>query len=245
MVRLPAPPRLSLVVPAYNEERRLPATLETINAYLGGLGGDSELFVVDDGSTDGTAAAVAETARRWPRTRLLQYSHRGKGHAVKQGMLAATGDYLLLSDADLSVPLEELARFLPPATEADVVIGSRELPGAQRLGEPAFRHLMGRVFNRLVRWITGLPYRDTQCGFKLFRRSTAQSLFALQRVDGFGFDVEILYLARQRGLAVVWRYGTESRVRPLRHSLTMLGEALAVRWNVWRGTYTAPPDEPR
>jgi dolichyl-phosphate beta-glucosyltransferase len=158
-------------------------------------------------------------------------------------MRAAQGENLLLCDADLAVPVEELPRFLPPATEADVVIASREIPGARRVGEPAHRHLLGRAFNWVVRRVTGLPFADTQCGFKLFRRSAARELFALQRIDGFGFDVELLYLARRRGLRIVelpvlWRYGEGSRVRPWRHSWAMLGEALAVRWNAWRGRYS-------
>ena len=151
-----ASPWVSIVIPAYNEERRLPASLVAVNAFLDGTEGAAEVLVVDDGSTDGTASVVDEAAERWPRTRLLRFPHRGKGHAVKQGMLAARGDYLLLCDADLSVSIQELPAFLPPATEADVAIGSRELPGSRRLGEPVHRHLMGRVFNRLVRWITGL-----------------------------------------------------------------------------------------
>lgn len=234
--------RLSIVVPAFNEESRLPATLEAINTFLDGLSFEAEIVVADDGSADGTARVAAEAAEKWPRTRLLQLPHRGKGHAVKQGMLVAKGEYLLLSDADLSVPIEEAHRFLPPDMDADIAIGSREAPGAQRLGEPEYRHLMGRIFNRIVRTITGLPFQDTQCGFKMFRRDLAQALFDRQRTDGFGFDAELLFLAQRRHLRiveipVVWRYGEESRVRPVRHSLAMVGEALMIRWNWLRGGY--------
>ncbi len=235
-------PWVSVVIPAYDEERRLPASLEAVNAYLDGFPYASEVVVADDGSSDGTARVVEQVAERWPRTRVLRLPHKGKGHAVKQGMLAATGAYRLMCDADLSVPIEDLTRFLPPEAQGDVVIGSREAQGAKRLDEPAVRHIMGRIFNRVVAVITGLPYADTQCGFKMFTAAAAERLFSQQTIDGFGFDVELLYLARRYRFRVVekpvvWKYGTESRVKPVRHSLAMVREALTVRLQGWRGRY--------
>lgn len=235
-------PWVSIVIPAYNEERRLPASLKAVNAFLDAFPHASEVIVADDGSADGTVRVAEEAAHRWSRTRVLQLPHRGKGHAVKQGMLAARGAYRLMCDADLSVSIEDLPRFLPPQAQGDVVIGSREAEGARRLDEPALRHVMGRIFNRIVATITGLPYADTQCGFKAFTGEAAQRLFSQQRIEGFGFDVEILFLTRRYRyqvveMPVVWTYGTESRVKPVRHSLAMVREALTVRVNGWRGLY--------
>ena len=235
---------LSIIIPAYNEARRLPATLEALNEYLDARHPDAEVVVADDGSADATGEHTREAARRWSRIRLLEMPHRGKGHAVRQGMLAALGEVRLFMDADRAVPLEAIEPFLEAMSSADVVIASREAPGARRIGEPPNRHLMGRVFNLAVRLMAGLPYRDTQCGFKAFRASAAQALFSRQQVDGFGFDAEVLYLARRLGLRVVelpveWRYGVESKVR-LRHPVQMLGELAGVRWRALRGGYEAP-----
>ncbi|MBI4235950.1 MAG: glycosyltransferase family 2 protein [Chloroflexi bacterium] len=239
-----AGPLLSVVLPAYNEARRLPAALEELNRYLDERFPSAEVVVADDGSTDGTAAAVRAAAERWSRVRLLALPHRGKGHAVRQGMLAAQGEVRLFSDVDLAVPPEFIGAFVEAACSADVVIASRELPGAQRVGEPRRRHLMGRVFNLVVRLMTGLPYGDTQCGFKALRAGAAQDLFSRQRTDGFGFDVEVLYLARRWGLrvaerAVEWHYGAESRVR-WRHPVQMVWEVWVVRWRSWCGRYARP-----
>ncbi|MBI4328876.1 MAG: glycosyltransferase family 2 protein [Chloroflexi bacterium] len=241
----PHPPAvLSIVIPAFNEERRIGLTLETVDDYLEATYSSSEIVVADDGSADGTAKRVEEAATRRPRIRLLRLPHRGKGHAVQKGMLAAQGDVRLFSDADLSVPIQSLPLFLLPAQTADVVIASREVHGAIRLGEPASRHLMGRVFNRAVGLLTGLSFSDTQCGFKSFTRPAAEAIFPHQRVHGFGFDVEVLYLARRLGFRVVevpveWHYAPGSKIQPWRHSFTMLAEAASVRWNAMRGRYPA------
>jgi len=204
---------------------------------------DAEVIVVDDGSQDDTAGVVQRFSVAYPYIRLIRNEHRGKGHAVKTGMLAARGEHLFQCDADLSMPIEELSRFLPPVlTDYDVAIGSREVPGARRYGEPAYRHLMGRVFNLIVRLFAVRGFQDTQCGFKCFRREVARDLFSAQTMDGFGFDVEILFIARRRGYHVVevpidWYFRANSRVSPVKDTVRMLRDVLRVRWNAWRGKY--------
>ena len=236
-------PLLSIVVPAYNEERRLPKTLPRIAAFLQAQGYPGEVIVVDDGSGDSTAKVVADMAAQLPVITLIRNEHRGKGYAVKTGMLAARGDYLFLCDADLSMPIEEVAKFVPPALEEyDVAIGSREIEGAARYDEPSLRHLMGRVFNFLVRVLAVRGFEDTQAGFKCFRREVARDLFPYQTMDGFGFDVEILFLAQKRGYRIVeipinWYYMTNRRVSPVGDSVRMVREILQVRLNDWRGRY--------
>ena len=230
-----APPRLSVVVPAYNEEARISRTLRRIVDYLDGQDYPWELIVADDGSTDGTAEAVAGIGGL-PWIRLLSLEHRGKGWAVRNGMLAATGDYRLLCDADLSVPIEQVERLMPPAgADADIAVGSREAPGAARYGEPGGRHVMGRVYNGLARRLAAPGLADTQCGFKCFRAGAAAKLFNRQTMDGFAFDVELLYLARRLGLSIAevgvdWYYQEHSKVRPLRDSLAMTLDLLRIRW---------------
>ena len=227
---------LSVVIPAYNEERRLPETLAAVSDYLSRLPDLWEIVVADDGSEDGTAAIVQDFARQEARLRLITLPHRGKGSAVKHGMLAAVGEYRFLCDADLSMPIEFLGRLLPPSAPAtDIVIGSREAPGARRLGEPRRRRLMGRVFNAMTRLLTVPGIADTQCGFKVFREDTAQALFTQQTLDGFAFDAEILFLARRYGFTIAetgieWHYRAESKVRPFRDSWRTLRDLLIIRW---------------
>jgi dolichyl-phosphate beta-glucosyltransferase len=236
-------PFLSIVVPAYNEGRRLPETLPRMVDFVEAQEYCAEVIVVDDGSTDNTAGVVEVVAEDASSVRLVRNEHRGKGYAVKTGALAAQGDHVFLCDADLSMPIEEVARFLPPAlAEYDVAIGSREVEGARRYGEPGLRHLMGRVFNTLVRLLAVGGFQDTQAGFKCFKREAAHELFPYQTMDGFGFDVEILFIARKRGLRIVevpinWYYMSNSRVSPLRDSVRMVREILQVRINDWRGLY--------
>lgn len=226
---------LSIVIPAYNEERRLPQTLHLLRAYLGLQRLTAEVLVVDDGSSDGTATVVEAALREWPQLRLLGLPHRGKGSAVRAGMLAATGRVRFLADADLSMPPHQLSGFLELLAQgAQVVVGSREGSGARRIGEPAIRHALGRVFNRAARalGLTDLP--DTQCGFKAFIAAAADRLFAEQTVDGFAFDLEILYLAKRHGyriavLPIEWCFDADSRVSPLVDSLRMLKDILVVR----------------
>ena len=255
-------PLLSIVIPAYNEQLRLPTTLETIRAYVQQVQADVEVLVADDGSSDTTAHIVQQMAHTWSQLRLLSLDHRGKGFAVRAGALAACGEYVLLCDADLAVPIEEWDRMLPIFVDqhADVVIGSREGQGARREGEPFHRHVMGRVFNMLVRVLVVGNFRDTQCGFKAFRRAVAHDLFGRARIYGddapviqgaavTAFDVEIIYLAVKRGyrvieLPVLWHYGVETKVDPIRDALRNLRDIIRVRWLAIQGAYTHL-DEPR
>jgi glycosyltransferase involved in cell wall biosynthesis len=236
-------PFLSIVVPAYNEERRLPQTLPRIVEFVEAQEYPSEVIVVDDGSTDTTASVVEGIAAEAPSVKLIKNEHRGKGSAVKTGAMAAQGDHIFLCDADLSMPIEEVANFLPPALEDyDVAIGSREVEGARRYDEPGLRHLMGRVFNTLVRLLAVRGFQDTQAGFKCFSREAAREVFPYQTMDGWGFDVEILFIAQKRGYRIVevpinWYYMTNSRVSPVGDSIRMFREILQVRMNDWRGLY--------
>ena len=202
-----------------------------------------EIVVADDGSSDGTAQAVENEASNNARVRLLSLDHRGKGWAVKNGMAAATGTYRLLCDADLSVPIEQVERLLIPlAKDCDIAIGSREAQGAVRFGEPVRRHLMGRIYNELVRRLTVPALEDTQCGFKCFKTGFANQLFGLQTMDGFAFDVEVLYMAWKQGLLITetgvdWYYQKNSKVRTIRDSSMMTLDLLKIRW---RHRKTAP-----
>lgn len=250
-------PDLSVVIPAYNEERRLPATLARVFGFAATLGLRAEVLVADDGSSDGTAAGVEALAARYPGLRLLRLPHAGKAHAVRRGVQASRGRVVFMCDADLSMPIEDLPKLLAALDGgADIAIGSREAPGAQRFGEPAYRHLMGRVFNRVVRALTGIPFQDTQCGFKCFRGPVAQALFAglqlyraprgvLRGPMVTGFDVEVLFLAHKWGYRVVevpirWYHAPGSKVQPAKDTLRMLRDVLAVRWHDLRGHYGAP-----
>ena len=210
--------------------------MEQVIAFLVSRPYSWEIVVADDGSTDATARLVMELADGRPEVKLLRLTHRGKGWAVKHGMLAASGEYRFLCDADLSMPIEQVERFLPPQIgEAAIVVGSREAPGASRIGEPVRRHLMGRFYNWLVRLAAVPGISDTQCGFKCFPGEQASDLFQRQRITGFAFDVEILFLARQSGLKVTeigidWYFREESKVRPLLDSLVMTGDLIKIRW---------------
>lgn len=231
-----AVPYLSVVIPAYNEEIRIARTIGEVVAYLNGQAYPWEVVVADDGSTDATARLVADAAGGEVRVRVLSLPHRGKGWAVKNGMLAAAGQFRLLCDADLSVPIAQVERLLPVlAAGVDVAVGSREAPGAARYGEPSRRHLMGRVFNAVTRRMALPDLADTQCGFKGYRAAAANRLFAAATLDGFSFDVETLYLARRAGMTVReigvdWHYREHSKVRPLRDALAMAADLLRIRW---------------
>ena len=229
-------PRLSIIIPAFNEEARIRSTLDQVITFLASRPYSWEVVVADDGSTDATARLVSELAEGRPEVKILRLPHRGKGWAVKHGMLAATGAYRFLCDADLSMPIEQVERFLPPqCAEAAIVIGSREAPNSRRIGEPAPRHYMGRFYNWLVRWLAVPGIRDTQCGFKCFPGEQASVLFKRQRTNGFAFDVEILFLARQSGLTVTeigidWYFREHSKVRPLLDSMVMTWDLVKIRW---------------
>ena len=238
---------LSVVIPAYNEERRLPGTLAAIKDYLGRQPYAWEIIVADDGSVDRTAEAVRAAAAGAENLRLVPLPHRGKGSAVKQGMLSARGKYRFLCDADLSMPIEHLARLLPqPGAKMDIVIGSREATDARRIGEPRCRWLMGRVFNGMTRLLAVPGIADTQCGFKVFHGSAAEMLFAQQTLDGFAFDAEILFLARRWGfhiseVGIDWHYRSESKVRPFRDGWRTLRDLLIIRWRWLAGRYRTSP----
>jgi glycosyltransferase involved in cell wall biosynthesis len=239
-------PWLSVIIPAYNEERRLPATLEKIQSYLSRQSFAYEILVVDNGSTDRTADLAREYGGRFPAIRLVQTSLRGKGVAVRTGMLRAAGRYRFFCDADLSMPVEEFERFYPPQlADADVAIASREAKGARRFDEPPYRHFTGRIFSLAVKLLILRGFEDTQCGFKCFRDETAVDLFSIQRFDGWAFDVEVLYLASRRGyrireVPISWRYQSDSRIRLLGDSLGMFADLLRIRWNGMRGVYGRP-----
>lgn len=242
-------PFLTIVIPAYNEERRLPGTLEKIGAFLRSQSYRAEVLVVENGSTDGTSDVVRHFIAGLDAGASFQvallHSEPGKGAAVKTGMLAGKGAYLFICDADLSMPIEEVSKFLPPQlaeNSFDVAIASREIPGAVRHNEPAYRHLMGRVFNFIVRTLIIPGIEDTQCGFKLFTRAAAADIFPYQTINGWGFDPEVLYIANCRNLRVVevpinWYYMADSRVNPVRDTINMLREVLLVRRNGRRGLY--------
>jgi glycosyltransferase involved in cell wall biosynthesis len=236
-------PALSLVIPAYNEQARLPFTLSQIEAFVCRAHIDCEVLVVDNGSYDSTSAVVLQAAATFRGLRLLRTDRRGKGYAVRTGVLAAHGDVVIFADADLSWSVEDLPRFMAMVDEpTPVVIGSREGAGARRLDEPVYRHLMGRVFNRVVQSLAVPGIEDSQCGFKAFRADAARAIFTRQRIDGFGFDVEVLYLARRLGYGIRvvplrWEHKENSRVAPVRDTLTMFSDVLRVRFNAWRGNY--------
>lgn len=237
------PPLLSLVIPAFNEERRLPQTLPRALEWLRGQPWSWEIRVVDDGSTDGTCRVVDEIAARQPGLVLQREPHRGKGGAVRAGMLASRASFRFLCDADFSMPVEEVSRFLPPRLSGyDLAIATREGPGAVRVGEPTSRHLMGRGFNLLVTALLVRGIADTQCGFKCFSGAAADALFPLQTIDGFAFDVEVLFLARKAGMRIeqvpiTWYYMEASSVRPVRDTWRMLREVGRIRLRDLSGRY--------
>jgi glycosyltransferase involved in cell wall biosynthesis len=236
-------PDLSIVIPAYNEEHRLPATISALENFIHHNELPCEVIIVDNASADGTRLIVENAAQRLAWLRLISTEKRGKGLAVRAGVLAARGSTVLFADADRSWSLTDLVR-LPAliSNDSPIVIGSREEHGASRVGSPVYRILMSRVFNIVVQLLAVSGIRDTQCGFKVFRSDAARAIFTYQRIDGFGFDVEVLYLARRLGYSILeasllWEHRDGSRVSPVRDVLTMLGDVLRVRMNALRGRY--------
>ncbi len=234
-----ASPFLSVVVPAYNEALRLPHTLGRCVAFLESWNETWEIIVVDDGSSDDTAAIVERLHGRDERIRLLRADHGGKGSAVRTGMLSAQGRWRLFADADLSMDLSELPKFFEQPT--DVAIASREAAGAERIGEPLTRHLVGRLFNLCVRALVVPGIHDTQCGYKLFTDSATRTLFSASRVDGFAFDVELIFLARRAGLRIrevpiVWRHKPGTRVK-MQTGLAAFRQLLQIRRHALVGDY--------
>ena len=248
-----ARPHLSVVIPVYNEAFRIPSALRQVLEYLERRGESHEVLVVDDGSTDDTAERVAEVCRETPAVRSLRHpANQGKGFAVRNGMLNARGEYLLFTDADLSSPMTEAERLLEPLRGGyDVVIGSRALqPEWISPRQPWLRETAGKTFNLFVRALTFLPFHDTQCGFKAFRREAARAVFSCQTIPGFGFDVEILYLARKFGYRVLetpvhWGNDVRTKVHPLRDGQRMFLDLLRIRWKDWRGKYRSQESKGR
>ncbi len=237
-------PYLSIIIPAYNEEDRLPDTLEQAFLFVQEQDYQAEVLVVDNGSTDDTHQIAEEFCASHSAFHTLQETTRGKGWAVRHGMLEASGEFRFMCDADLSMPIDEINRFLPPALEAfDVAIASREAPGAVRYNEPAYRHWGGRAVNLMIRLLALPGLHDTQCGFKCFRAEAAQRLFNCQTLYGWSFDVEILYLARLVGyrileIPVPWYFDPESKVRAVPDALRMGRDLLSVRRNHRHGVYS-------
>jgi dolichyl-phosphate beta-glucosyltransferase len=253
MAEHPSSPYLSVVIPAYNEERRIDASLRDAWAYLEQQPYRAEIILADDGSTDRTAALADLIASQTPQVRVLRLSHGGKASAIRHGLRASQGEVVAFMDADLATPVSYLARFLERIQDgADIAIGSREGAGSHRVGEPEYRHIMGRVFNRLVQVLLLPGIHDTQCGFKVFRRTVVMDILQRARLYAgqetitgarvTAFDVELLVIARRLGLRidevpVVWTYGTHSKVNPIRDTLQNLRDIMTVAWTRARRGY--------
>jgi dolichyl-phosphate beta-glucosyltransferase len=238
-------PQYSIIIPAFNESERISTTLERVLGYAAEQRWNSEVIVVDDGSRDATTNIVREYMQKNPAVRLLQNpGNRGKGYSVRNGMLNAKGDVLLFSDADLSSPIEEAHKlFSAVANGADVAIGSRWLQTElQTRRQPLYRQFFGRIFNLALRLVLGLNFKDTQCGFKAFSRRSAEAIFPHQHIERWGFDPEILFLARRFGFKTVevpvsWAHREGTRLSPFRDGIRMFGELLKIRWNALMGKY--------
>jgi glycosyltransferase involved in cell wall biosynthesis len=236
-------PLLSIIIPAYNEEKRLPQSLKTVLNFLDGQDFEAEVIVVDNGSVDRTADIVKDLSKENQNLKLYQEQIAGKGLAVRRGMLESTGEFRFICDADLAMPIEEVLRFLPPEQmNYDIAIGSREAPGAVRYDEPSYRHFIGRVFNNIVRIMAVPGFMDTQCGFKCFRGEIADDLFKVQLLDGWTFDVEVLFIAQRRGYRIVevpinWYYFPGSRIHVVRDSINMFLDLFKIRINWMKNLY--------
>ncbi len=235
---------LSIIIPSYNEEVRLPATLERVAAYLSTSGRKAEVLVVDDGSKDGTAAVGEYFRIKIPTLRVVSNGvNRGKGYSVRRGMQEARGRIALFTDADLSAPIEEAGKLIEALDTYDVAIGSRAMDRSLiSVHESPFREFAGIIFNKIVRAILWLPFVDTQCGFKAFRRERCGVIFEQQTIERFGFDPELLYLARRHGLRAVeipvrWGHSPATKVSMVHDSIQMFIDVFTTRWNSLRGRY--------
>jgi glycosyltransferase involved in cell wall biosynthesis len=245
-------PELSIVIPSYNEELRLPATLERIAEYVRASGRETEVLVVDDGSSDRTAEVAESFRAKFSALRIVTNgTNRGKGFSVKHGTQEARGRIVLFTDADLSAPIEEADKLLSALEENyDVAIGSRAMDRSLiSVHESLFREFAGIIFNKIVRIILRLPFVDTQCGFKAFRREECRIIFEQQRIERFGFDPELLYLARHHGLhsieiPVRWAHSPATKVNMLRDSVLMFVDVFTIRWNSIVGRYPRHPEKP-
>lgn len=237
-------PELSIIIPSYNEELRLPPSLQQIAAYITNSGRATEVIVVDDGSKDKTAAVAESFRKQIPSLRVVSNGeNRGKGYSVRHGMQEAHGDVVLFTDADLSAPIEEADKLIAALRDCDVAIGSRALDRSLiSVHESGFREFAGIVFNKIVRIVLWLPFVDTQCGFKAFRRERCKIIFDQQRIERFGFDPELLYLSRHHGLKsaeipVRWAHSPATKVNMLRDSVQMFLDVFTIRWNALLGRY--------
>jgi glycosyltransferase involved in cell wall biosynthesis len=235
---------LSIIVPSYNEQLRLPTSLDRIAAYIARSQRKTEVLVVDDGSTDKTAEVAASYAGRIANLRVLRNAeNRGKGYSVRHGMLEAKGEVVLFTDADLSAPIEEADKLMAAILQSDVAIGSRAMDRSLiKVHESQFREFAGIIFNKIVRIVLRLSFVDTQCGFKAFRRERCKIIFEQQRIERFGFDPELLYLARHHGLKAVeipveWSHSPATKINMLRDSVQMFVDVFRIRWNALRGCY--------
>ncbi len=240
-------PFLSIIIPAHNEANRLPDTLEQVFSFLKKQTFASEVLVVENGSTDKTFEIAHGFAAQHTNLRVIQNDWRGKGLAIQRGIQEAKGEYLFLCDADLSMPIAEISKFIPPQLQnVDIAIASREAPGAVRYHEPYYRHLTGRVFNTLIRLLVLPTLQDTQCGFKCIRADVARDIFRYQTLTGWAFDVEMLFIARHHRYQVVeipihWYFNADSKISVLRDSLRMFLDLLVIRRNARRGLYDPKP----
>jgi glycosyltransferase involved in cell wall biosynthesis len=242
-----AHPQLSIVIPAYNESARIEDALKRVTSCVADRGWDAEILVVDDGSKDDTAVIVQRWMQQHPRLHLVQNpGNRGKGYSVRNGLLQAAGEIVMFTDADLSAPMEEAERLLAAIADgADVAIGSRWMDKTrQTIHQPLYRQFFGRCFNWITRSVMGLPFKDTQCGFKAFRRDAAQTIFRLQTIERWGFDPEILFIARKlkyviREVPVTWGHDERSRMSYLKDGMKMLEEMATIRMNSLAGRYDA------
>jgi glycosyltransferase involved in cell wall biosynthesis len=238
-------PLLSIIIPAHNEENRLPRSLEQVLTFLQQQSYEAEVLVIENGSTDRTLDVAQSFASEHKNLRVIHEPGRGKGLAVRRGMLEARGDYRFMCDADLSMPIEEVNKFLPRSLpEFDVALGSREVRGAVRYDEPFYRHFGGRLINMAIRLMILPGLQDTQCGFKCFRAEVANDLFGRQLMDGWSFDIEVLYLAQKAGYKIVevpvhWYYRSESKVNAVEDAMRMIRDILTIRANMRRGLYNA------
>ena len=233
---------LSIIIPAHNEENRLPDTLEQVLRFLEGQAFTSEVIIVENGSADKTFEIAQGFAKRYKNVLVIQ-SERGKGAAVRCGMLEAQGEYRFMCDADLSMPVEEVTKFIPPALNGfDIAIASREALGAVRYNEPTYRHLGGRGINFIIQAMILPGLNDTQCGFKCFHAGVANDIFKVQTLPGWSFDIELLYIARRRKyrikeIPIQWYYHSETKVSALRDAVQMIKDIFRIRANMWRGKY--------
>jgi len=236
-------PFLSIILPVYNEENRLPKTLQQVSAFLATQPYSGEVIIVENGSNDRSYEIAHKFCQDQVNFAVIHEEQRGKGLAVRTGMLKASGQFRIFCDVDFSMPVEEINRFLPPKqTNADIVIGSREAPGAVRYNEPAYRHIIGRIFNAMVRTAALSGIQDSQCGFKLFSARCANDVFQKQTLTGMSFDVEVLFIARRLGYSIIeipvpWYFNPDSRVRLVDDSLRMGVDLLVIRRNAAMGMY--------